>query len=116
MLLMLRVVVWMRGVVVVSCCAVCALALTNNAVCTFKTLPCLPSKRPCHIRHGRFDGKHGSVLKVHMGASWADSLSVSVGGWYIARVQYSSFGEGAAVVSLGAVDMEEGVQVRVQVG
>ena len=31
------------------------------------------------------------------------------------QVQYSSLGEGAAVVSLGAVDMEEGVQVRVQV-
>ena len=39
-----------------------------------------------------------------------------VGGWYIARGQYSSLGEGAAVVSLGAVVMEEGVQVRVQVG
>ena len=37
-------------------------------VCTFKTLPCVPSKRPCHIRHGRFDGTHGSVLKVHPGA------------------------------------------------
>ena len=31
------------------------------------------------------------------------------------QVQYSSLGEGAAVVSLGAVDMEEGEQVRVQV-
>ena len=30
-------------------------------------------------------------------------------------MQYSSLGEGAAVVSLGAVDMEGGVQVRVQV-
>ena len=30
-------------------------------------------------------------------------------------MQYFSLGEGAAVVSLGAVDMEEGVQVRVQV-
>ena len=38
-----------------------------------------------------------------------------MGGWYIARVQYSSLGEGAAGVSLGAVHMEEGVQVRVQV-
>ena len=36
-----------------------------------------------------------------------------VGGWYIARRQYSSLGEGAAGVSLGAVHME-GVQVRVQ--
>ena len=39
----------------------------------------------------------------------------SVGGVYIARVQYSSSGEGAAGLSLGAVHMEEGVQVRVQV-
>ena len=39
-----------------------------------------------------------------------------MGGWYIARGnKYSSLGEGAAVVSLGAVDMEEGEQVRVQV-
>ena len=38
-----------------------------------------------------------------------------MGGWYIARGQYSSLGEGAAGVSLGAVHMEEGVQVRVQV-
>ena len=34
---------------------------------------------------------------------------------YIAREQYSSLGEGAASVSLGAVHMEEGVQVRAQV-
>ena len=32
----------------------------------------------------------------------------SVGGWYIARVQYFSLGEGAAVVSLGAVQRETG--------
>ena len=38
-----------------------------------------------------------------------------MGGWKIAREQYSSLGEGTAVVSLGTVDMEEGVQVRVQV-
>ena len=38
-----------------------------------------------------------------------------MGGVYIARGQYSSFGEGAAGLSLGAVHMEEGVQVRVQV-
>ena len=36
-------------------------------------------------------------------------------GWYIDREQYSSLGEGAAGVSLGALHMEEGVQVRVQV-
>ena len=66
-----------RVVVVVSCCAVCVrvsflLALGNapvstfkNAlVCIFKTLPCVPLKRPFHMRHGRFDGTHGSVLKV----------------------------------------------------
>ena len=39
----------------------------------------------------------------------------NVGGWYIARGQHSSSGEGAAGVSLGAVHMEEGVQIRVQV-
>ena len=39
----------------------------------------------------------------------------TVGRVYIARVQYSSLGEGAASVSLGVVNMEEGVQVRVQV-
>ena len=44
---------------------------------------------------------------------WVDF--VIVGGWYIARVQYSSLGESAAFVSLGAVDMEEGVRIRVQV-
>ena len=38
-----------------------------------------------------------------------------VGGWYIARWQYSSVCEGAAGVSLGAGHVEEGVQVRVQV-
>ena len=42
-------------------------------------------------------------------------IAETVGEWFIAR-QYSSLGEGAAVVSLGAVDMEEGVQVRVQLG
>ena len=30
-----------------------------------ETLPCVPSKRPCHTRHGRFDDTHGSVLNVH---------------------------------------------------
>ena len=33
-----------------------------------------------------------------------------MGGWYIAREQYSSLGEGAAGVSLGAVHMDEGVR------
>ena len=36
-------------------------------------------------------------------------------GVYIVREQYSSLGEGAAGVSRGAVHMEGGVQVRVQV-
>ena len=43
------------------------------------------------------------------------SDSPSVGRGYIARVQCSSSGEGAAGVSLGAVHMAEGVRVRVQV-
>ena len=38
-----------------------------------------------------------------------------MGGWYIARVQFSSLAESMQQVSLGAVHMEEGVQVRVQV-
>ena len=38
-----------------------------------------------------------------------------VGGWYIARRQYSSLCEGAAVVSLDAVDIGEEVLVRMQV-
>ena len=45
-----------------------------------------------------------------------ECLVFGVGRWYIARVQYSSLGEGAAIVSLAAVVKEEGVQVRVQVG
>ena len=38
-----------------------------------------------------------------------------MGGVYPARVQDSSVGGGAGVICLGAVHMEEGVQVRVQV-
>ena len=37
------------------------------------------------------------------------------GGSYIAREQHSSLDQGAAVVSLGAVDMEGGVKVKMQV-
>ena len=44
-----------------------------------------------------------------------DVGSQPVGGWYIARGQYSSLGAGAAGVSLGVVHMEGGAQVRVQV-
>ena len=34
--------------------------------------PCVPSKRPCLVRHWRFDGTHGCVLKVYTGASRAN--------------------------------------------
>ena len=37
-----------------------------------------------------------------------------VRGWYVTKRQYSVLGECAAVASLGAVDVEERVQVRVQ--
>ena len=52
------------------CCGACVsscLPLKNAPVCTFKTLPCVLSKRPCHIGHGRFESTHGSVLNVHTG-------------------------------------------------
>ena len=39
----------------------------------------------------------------------------AVGGWYIAMGQYSSLCEGAAVLSLGAVDIGDEVLGRVQV-
>ena len=32
-----------------------------------ETLPCVFSKRPCHMRHGHFESTHGSVLKEHTG-------------------------------------------------
>ena len=38
-----------------------------------------------------------------------------MGGVYIAKGQYSSFGEGAAGLSVGVVHMEERVQVREQI-
>ena len=47
-------------VYVLSC-----LALKNAPVCTFKTLPCVRSRRPCHMGHGRLEGTYGSVLNVH---------------------------------------------------
>ena len=34
-------------------------------MCRFKTFPCVPAKRPCHIRHGRFGGTHGEDLNLH---------------------------------------------------
>ena len=36
--------------------------IQSAPVCTFKTLPCVPSKRPCYIRHGHFESTEGSVL------------------------------------------------------
>ena len=68
--------------VVVWCVCVCCFEFLrkNNAVRTFKTLPSVLSKRSCvchqnarvTVRHGRFDGTHGKVSKVHKGASRAD--------------------------------------------
>ena len=40
--------------------SVCLLRFARDApVYTFKTHPCVPSKRQCLTRHGRFDGTHG---------------------------------------------------------
>ena len=44
-------------------CAWCGTLETS--VCRFKTPPCVPAKRACHIRHGRFDDTHGYVLNLH---------------------------------------------------
>ena len=33
-----------------------------------ETLPCVLSKRPCHIGYGCFESTHGGVLNVHTGA------------------------------------------------
>ena len=86
----------------------------------------LPGIRLLRIRKspkGRTAGRSGTSQYALNGLAsplllqiFHSSSTQDVGGWYIVRVQYSSLGEGAAVVSLGAVDMEEGVQVRVQVG
>ena len=51
---------WLWMLLCVSSC----LALKNASVCTSKTLPCVLSKRPCNVGHGRFEGSHGSVSKV----------------------------------------------------
>ena len=66
----------------------------------------------------RISGGGGSNImrRKRTGTKHVVRILTAVGGVYIARVQCSSLGEGAAVVSLGAVVMEEGVQVRVQVG
>ena len=50
---------WMWLCVCVSSC----LALKNASESTFKTLPCVRSKRPRHIGRGRFEGTHGSVFE-----------------------------------------------------
>ena len=62
---------------IVLCC-VCARFVQNNAMCTFKTLSCVPSKRTCHIRHERFDGTHGSVSRVHTGGRLGQTVALSV--------------------------------------
>ena len=58
-------------------------------------------------------------LEDHFSSLWAVEVVKELGlincGEDVAREQYSSLCEGAAGVSLGAVHMEEGVQVRVQV-
>ena len=46
------------------CVSVCACRCVwcgtlKTSVCGFKTVSCVPAKRPCHIRHGRFAGTHG---------------------------------------------------------
>ena len=51
--------------------------IQNVPGCAFKALPCVPSKRPCHTSHGRFDGTHGSVMRsTHGNVSGKLSLSV----------------------------------------
>ena len=45
--------------------------LQNASVCTFKTPPCVPSKRPCPVWHWRFESTHGSVLNAHTEAFWS---------------------------------------------
>ena len=71
-------VVWCS--VLVGCVVgVCPWVLFLFIVLVLKTtLPCVPSKRLCDTRHGRFDGTHGIFLKGHTGASRADCLSVSL--------------------------------------
>ena len=62
---------------------------------------------------------HQTVLNQVIGSGFPRLFlehSPFMRGWHIARWQYSSLGEGAAVVSLRAVDMGEEVLVRVQVG
>ena len=55
-------------------CVSSCLALKNAPVCTFKTLLCVLSKRPCHMGRGRFECTHEKFLNVHTGASRRLSL------------------------------------------
>ena len=59
--------VWWWGVCGVCVLVVCVLVCV---VCRFKAPPCVPAKRPCHTRHGRFGGTHGDVLNLHTEAFW----------------------------------------------
>ena len=47
--------------VVVICAFLLVLHRKNSRVNTFKTFQYVPSKRPCHKGHGRFERTHGSV-------------------------------------------------------
>ena len=83
-LLWVRAGVWCVGVLSVSCACRCACSVCvsvcacrcvwcgtlKTSVCGFKTVSCVPAKRPCHIRHGRFAGTHGGVLNLHTEAFW----------------------------------------------
>ena len=55
-------------VCVLGCACCCGVCVQNAPVCTFNTFPCVLSKRPCQIGHGRFERTHG-ILNVHTGAS-----------------------------------------------
>ena len=66
-------------VLVCLCCCVCGgvcggvcgvCGTLKTSVCRIKTPPCVPAKRPCHIRHGRFGGTHGDVLNLYTEAFW----------------------------------------------
>ena len=84
----------------------------NSWVCTWVPQSSVRSDFHLHIH------KHSQLQPKYTGrdvSRYICALHLLWGGWYIARVQYSSLGEGAAGVSLGAVHMEEGMQVRVQV-
>ena len=53
-------------VCVCVCVVVCVrVDSKNTSVCRFKSSPCVPAKRPCHIRDGRSAGTHENVLNLH---------------------------------------------------